>query len=153
MNTKSELTDQQNKKFKWKKIIGPCIIILIPIIGSIWSSHRIDYVKRNGIWSIMIVDRVKANARGGTSFSCHYKFRGDVYNNTGINVDYSDKGKRFFLQIIPTDPMRVLYYPEKSVPSWFTLEAPPEGWTQRPTEAELRELQNEADSVSNMENR
>ena len=152
MDTKSELTDQQNKKFKWKKIIGPCIIILIPIIGSIWSSHRMDYVKKNGVWTIMTIDDVSA-AHRGTSFSCHYKFRGDVYKNTGGTVNYSDKGKRFFLQVIPTDPMRVLYYTENSVPSWFTLEAPPEGWPQRPTEAELRELQNEADSVSNMENR
>lgn len=96
----------------------------------------------------MTIDKVYA-AHRGTSFRCHYKLRDKIYKNTGGVVNYSDEGKRFFLQIIPTDPESVLYYTEQRVPSWFTLEAPPEGWSSRPTEAELRKLQNEADSIQN----
>lgn len=140
--------EQQNDKFNWKKIIGPCIVVLIPIIGTIWSNHENDYIKKNGVWSIMTVDKVYA-AHRGTSFKCHYKFRDKVYKNTGGLVDYSDEGKRFFLLLIPADPERVLYT-EHRVPSWFTLEAPSEGWSSRPTEAELRKLQNEADSIQNI---
>ena len=145
MNTKSELTDQQNKKFKWKKIIGPCVIILICIISYFWGEYDLNYVEKNGVWTIMTIDDVSAGHRG-RSYTCHYKFRDEVYKNTGGGLNYSDEGKRFFLQVIPTNPMKVRYYSRYPVPSWFTLEAPPEGWTQRPTEAELRELQNEADS-------
>lgn len=47
---------------------------------------------------------------------------------------------------------RVLYADHK-VPSWFTLEAPSEGWVSLPTEAELRKLQNEADSIQAIKSR
>lgn len=139
--------EQQSNKFDWRRIIAPGVVILIAIIGSFWSDQRADYVEKNGVWTIMTIDRVHA-AHRGTSFRCHYKFMGQVYKNTGSLVNYSDEGKRFFLQVIPTDPERVLYHTEQRIPSWFTLEAPPEGWKTRPTEAELAEWQTKADSVA-----
>lgn len=135
--------EQQNNKFRWRRSIAPAIIILIGIVGSIWSDQRADHVEKNGVWTIMTIDRVHA-AHRGTSFRCHYEFMGEAYKNTGSLVNYSDEGKRFFLQVIPTKPMKALFYSDEFVPSWFTLEAPPEGWKTRPTEEDLRKWQEEA---------
>lgn len=127
--------------------IAPGGLLLVWLVYSFWKDHKRSYLEKNGVWTILTIDKVYAASRS-MAFECHYPFMGKVYKNLGKDYDetvnFDDKGKRLFLQVIPTKPMKALFYSDEFVPSWFTLEAPPEGWKTRPTEEDLRKWQEEA---------
>lgn len=114
---------------------------LIAIIISILlftGEHRRKYVKKNGVWTILTVDKITISTNGG-SFSYHFTFKGVSYKGgaSGSNGNsVIKKGRRLFMMVVPDKTSRRLIV-SKPVPDWFTAEAPYDGWKTFPTNDEL----------------
>jgi len=117
-------------------------IVLICLFVQIFVTEpEAKRMRQVGVWSILTVDSYRRAIRSGLTVGFHYVFNGHKYES-GSHFDRHEidrVGIRFFLQIDPCDPNKNLVHHQR-VPSWFTLEAPPEGWPTKPTEDELREM-------------
>lgn len=97
-----------------------------------------DYVKRNGIWTILTIEKITISTNGG-SFSYRFTLRGKTYKGAsgGANGDpVIRKGRRLFMMVVPYETNKRLTF-SKPVPDWFTAEAPYNGWKTFPTNDEL----------------
>lgn len=122
-------------------ILSTIVIVILVVMGFLRDCMR-QVVRENGIWTIMTVTKVSASPKGGRSVRYDYRYNNQKYTgavNMGESINYREIGKRLFIQILPNNPTNTLIN-EISIPSWFTLEAPPEGWKEMPTEAQMREM-------------
>ena len=147
------MTKQKNNKpvTNRQKCIARIVImaIVFTILYFVGKCQR-DYVKRNGVWTVYTLDKVGYAAKGGSTYKFHYFFQGKTYNDaSGGGLELLKKeGKRFFMMVVPEEPKKILCFSDRPVPDWFTLEAPPEGWKEFPTDSTLRQLM-KADSLKN----
>ena len=147
------MTKQKNNKpvtNRQKWIARIVTIGTVCIISYFIGQCQRDYVKENGVWTVFTIDEVDYGVKGGSTFSLHYFFQGKTYHSaSGGGLELLKKeGKRFFMMVVPEEPKKVLYFSDRPVPDWFTLEAPPEGWKEFPTDSTLRQLMR-TDSLKN----
>lgn len=124
-----------------KNAIGILVISVLCVILYFAGDCTREKVRKNGVWVIMTIDNAGAASKGGMDISFHFhynykKFIGGV-NMGGVNENYI--GRRLFIMISIDNPNNQLIG-QYLVPTWFTLDSPPEGWKQKPTESEMREM-------------
>lgn len=134
-----ELAKELSKKEKIQgRIFIGTLIVIIGVILFFIGKCEDDYVKKNGVWTILTVDKITISTNGG-SFSYHFTFKGDSYKGgaSGANSNpLIKKGRRLFMMVVPDETNRQLIV-SKAVPDWFTAEAPYDGWKSFPTDDEL----------------
>ncbi len=116
-----------NKKYRTVIIIIGILIILSVIgFGNTW------YIQSNGIYSIAVVRNIKGT-RGGVSADSYYIYNGMKYQTHGVSgiLQYSDEGKRFYIQFLASNPKRCKLHTDQPVPDCIG-DPPPEGWKEIP---------------------
>jgi len=127
-------------KSKYMEIITPCCFVVFVVCSLYFMDKRDKHIVANGVWTIYRLEQVGAAPRGGKDAYAYYSFRGVEYKDgTGVG-DYAREGGRYLMVLLPESPANKILYMGERVPSWFTLEAPAEGWPKKPTEDELREM-------------
>jgi len=115
------------------------ILILVGVCGHYFTSRRNMYISEHGVWTVYRLGQIGYTSKGGKDAYAYYYFNGMEYKDgTGISDDQRE-AVRYFMALMPEKPTKVTYTGER-VPSWFTLDAPPEGWPTKPTEDDLREM-------------
>lgn len=128
------------KNSKYIEIIVPCLFVIFVLCAYYFSGKRNKFIEKNGIWTIYRLEQVDYAPRGGKEAYAYYKFRGVEYKDGKGVGDYARDGGRYLMVLLPESPAKKILYMGERVPSWFTLDAPPDGWPTKPTEAELREM-------------
>lgn len=121
-----------------KNIIAGGIFLIVFITLSVIGEINSKYKRDNGVFVILKTDKYLRGTYYGKLFTYNYDYNNRRYNSDEV-LDFKDTvGVRYFIQVLPDDPTRKLIY--RKVPSWFTLDSPPEGWKTMPTETEMREM-------------
>lgn len=132
-----EIGDNKNKLIVANGIV--CLILFVILI--LYRNKQRKYIEAHGVWTILTITKIE-KTESVFHKKVHYTFQlnDQIYTDS---ITLSKKriksgGNRFFLAIIPEKDNRRAVY--EAVPEWFTLDAPPEGWKERPTERDLREM-------------
>lgn len=115
-------------------------VIILGIILSIAGRCHFNKVEKYGVWTFNTVDKKTVTTNGG-SYRFYFSIKGKRYKGAtaGGNDPSVQKGRRFFMMVIPDDPTEYICFSD-TLPDWFTAEAPYNGWRTRPTEEELWEI-------------
>lgn len=125
-----------------KNIIGILVISALCAISYVVGNCTRDKVRENGVWVTATIEKVDVAPKGGMDISFHFDFNNQRYTggvNIGGKVSYNDIGKRLVIMISVKNPNNQLIG-WHIVPTWFTLNSPPEGWKTQPAEAQMREM-------------
>ena len=139
-------------------LIVTCIIVGIAINKLLYPPLRED-IENNGLYTICEITSLQA--RGYSQYSDRYraifrfsyeskKYRFYRSKSKSSVLKGDTLGSRHIIAFLPWAPDEDYYIVHTKVPSWFTLEAPAEGWDTEPTEAMFRALQNHADSLNQL---
>lgn len=124
----------------YKNLLGVVIVLLIMWLLMYIGNKKNDKIISNGAYTILTVTKVNHPTYYGYNITYCYNYNGLVFYDSSVSnqVDQSSIGKHFFLILDKDNPHNYLIL--RSVPSWFTLDAPPEGWKTMPNEVEMRDM-------------
>lgn len=126
---------------KRRNVIGGiCTILTIGVIVVIGQFRNCN-IKKDGAY---IIGNVTDYTPSGNGAGMHYEYnyQGSKHKSVAtisyMMMSERPKGTKLLIVCKIQNPQKVLVI--DTIPSWFTLEAPSEGWKEQPTEAQMREM-------------
>lgn len=122
----------------YKNLFGVSIVMLSLLLLWVIGNAKRQPIEEFGVFVILTADQYLRGTYYGKLFTYNYYYKNKRYNSNEVLKFTDTLGVRYFIQILPSDPTRkIISY---AVPSWFTLDAPPEGWKTMPNEVEMRDM-------------
>ena len=125
----NEMSDEKDRLNRIMFINGIVCSVLF-IIYVLRRKKIIRYIEEHGVWTILTIIQKKASEKSILHYEVSYTFQLNNQTYTGTNALFKKKvklgGNRFFMMVVPNEENKRRIY--DSVPEWFKLDVPPEGW-------------------------